>query len=247
MFLADLHIHSKFSDGRLSIAEIVDLYGKLGFGAIAITDHICETNGLFGAGAKYLDWTVRADNFDSYIQEIKKEAERAWHQYKMLVLPGYEITKNSILPGLSAHYLVIGNEKFVDPNGDLKTQLRSLQNSGSLVIAAHPVNTGLREKQTYQLWNSRDEITPYIDAWEAASGSIWFQEVEDSGLPIIANSDFHLPAHMESWKTAFNCERHRDAIFASIRSQNIEFHFFQMNELLKRYTLNKFGSSARVG
>ena len=44
MFLADLHVHSNFSDGALSIPELVDLYGLQGFGAIAITDHICESN-----------------------------------------------------------------------------------------------------------------------------------------------------------------------------------------------------------
>ena len=74
MYLADFHIHSTFSDGRLTIAELVDFYGGLGFGAIAITDHVCETNGLFGLGAKYLKWTVRQDNFKQYIGEIHKQA-----------------------------------------------------------------------------------------------------------------------------------------------------------------------------
>ncbi|NJM10303.1 MAG: PHP domain-containing protein, partial [Bdellovibrionaceae bacterium] len=39
MFLADLHVHSNFSDGHLSISELVDFYGQRGFGAIAVTDH----------------------------------------------------------------------------------------------------------------------------------------------------------------------------------------------------------------
>ena len=42
MFICDFHIHSQYSDGQLTIPEIVDLYGKEGFGAIAITDHICD-------------------------------------------------------------------------------------------------------------------------------------------------------------------------------------------------------------
>ena len=36
MFLADFHVHTTWSDGKLSIAEVVDLFGKRGFGAIAI-------------------------------------------------------------------------------------------------------------------------------------------------------------------------------------------------------------------
>ncbi len=247
MFLADLHIHTKFSDGRLTISEVVDLYGRLGFGAIAITDHICESSGLFGAGAKYLDWTVRTDNFQKYMDEIKSEAERAWKQYRMLVLPGYEITKNSIFPSQSAHFLVIGNERFICPNGNTKSQLEEAKLNGALTIAAHPVNTGVREKQTYKLWNMREEIGDLVDAWEVASGSIWFNEVDESGLPIIANSDLHLPAHIQSWKTVFNCERSREAIFQSIRKQTIEFKFFRMNEIIKRYASTRFGNQLRVG
>jgi predicted metal-dependent phosphoesterase TrpH len=41
--LADLHIHSNFSDGLLSIEEIVKIYGKSGFDIIAITDHLFDT------------------------------------------------------------------------------------------------------------------------------------------------------------------------------------------------------------
>jgi predicted metal-dependent phosphoesterase TrpH len=39
--LCDFHVHSNWSDGRLSLREVVDLYGKTGrFDVIAITDHI---------------------------------------------------------------------------------------------------------------------------------------------------------------------------------------------------------------
>ena len=39
--LCDFHVHTKWSDGRLSIREVVDLYGSTGkFDVIAITDHI---------------------------------------------------------------------------------------------------------------------------------------------------------------------------------------------------------------
>ena len=39
-FLGDLHMHSTFSDGKLTIPELVDLFGSRGFGVIAITDHL---------------------------------------------------------------------------------------------------------------------------------------------------------------------------------------------------------------
>jgi predicted metal-dependent phosphoesterase TrpH len=39
--LCDFHVHTTWSDGRLSVREVVDLYGQTGrFDVIAITDHI---------------------------------------------------------------------------------------------------------------------------------------------------------------------------------------------------------------
>ncbi len=234
MYLADFHLHSTFSDGKLSIAELVDLYGELGFGAIAITDHICETNGLFGIGAKYLKWTVQQENFTKYISEIHEQAERARKQYGMVVIPGYEITKNSIFPSQSAHILVIGSEKFICANQDIRTSLQVAKNHGALTVAAHPVDTGIKEKQTFQLWNMREEIKSDVDAWEVASGPIWFEQVAESGLPMLASSDLHHPSQIQSWKTVFSCERHPEAIMNAIRNQDIEFKFYRVNECVVR-------------
>ncbi len=63
MILADLHVHSTFSDGKLTIAELVDFYGTLGFGCIAITDHICEEKSFLGIAASYLDYTLTASTW----------------------------------------------------------------------------------------------------------------------------------------------------------------------------------------
>ncbi len=37
--LCDFHIHTRFSDGELPLAEAVDLYGRNGF----ITDHVLDS------------------------------------------------------------------------------------------------------------------------------------------------------------------------------------------------------------
>ena len=60
---SDLHIHSQFSDGKLSIPEIVDLYGKKGYGAIAITDHLCEKNSLIGQVSHHLKYSLTKITF----------------------------------------------------------------------------------------------------------------------------------------------------------------------------------------
>jgi predicted metal-dependent phosphoesterase TrpH len=48
--LADLHIHSKFSDGSVEIAKIIETYGKAGFDVIAITDHLFDTQSPLSIG-----------------------------------------------------------------------------------------------------------------------------------------------------------------------------------------------------
>src|ERR1051325_6431271 len=48
MLLADLHIHSTWSDGKLSIPEIVDLFGRTGHDVIALTDHVVNSDSIIG-------------------------------------------------------------------------------------------------------------------------------------------------------------------------------------------------------
>ena len=45
--LCDFHVHTRWSDGRLSVRDVVDLYGRTGkFDVIAITDHILMNRDL---------------------------------------------------------------------------------------------------------------------------------------------------------------------------------------------------------
>jgi len=165
----DFHIHTQYSDGRLTIQQVVDLYGSKGFGAIAITDHICEERNIIGRVSHSLNYSLSKENFSTYIQEIKHEALRAWEQYKMLVIPGFEITKNSFVNHRSAHILVLGVEEWIDPELDVEEILVWAKRQGGLTIAAHPLSTGEFEFQTYHLWGRRHEIGHLIDAWEMNS------------------------------------------------------------------------------
>ncbi len=70
MFLCDFHIHSKKSDGKLSVAELVDFYGERGFGAIAITDHLCEVSTFLGQSARYLQKTILEKQFSGVHKEF---------------------------------------------------------------------------------------------------------------------------------------------------------------------------------
>lgn len=226
MFLADFHVHSHFSDGKHSIRELVDAYGTRGFGAIAITDHLCEQHSALGVGARFLGKTLTPESFPAYVSVIKGEAERAWQQYRMVVIPGFELTQNYLSNHRSAHILGLGMREFVSADQDAVDLARAIRNAGGLSIAAHPVSTRKMEKQTLQLWNRREELRETFDAWEVASGPHLFDEVISERLPILANSDLHALKQMSSWKTVLECERHEGAILEAVRSQNLSVVFY---------------------
>lgn len=226
MFLADLHVHSSFSDGALSIAELVDLYGQRGFGAIAITDHVCEQKTFLGKAAKYLEKTLTPESFPLYMDELLAQSERALREYGMVVIPGLELTKNSFFHHRSAHILGLGIREWMPADLDPLQIARRIREQGGCAIAAHPVPTRKYEAQTFYLWNRREEFRHEFDAWEVASGKVWFSEVEEAGLPMIASSDLHHPNQLSSWKTIFRCARVESDILLAIRKQETEFQFY---------------------
>ena len=53
--LCDFHVHTNWSDGRLSLREVVDLYGRTRrFDVIAVTDHILMRRDLLARSGRLL-------------------------------------------------------------------------------------------------------------------------------------------------------------------------------------------------
>ncbi len=225
-FLSDFHVHSTFSDGKLTVPEVVDFYGSRGFGAIAITDHACDSHPLLGRGARWLDKTLTPATFPIYQAILESERLRAWVRYRMLVIPGIELTRNALTNDRSCHMLGLGVREWINPHQDALHLARSIRAQGGLAIAAHPVHTRKSEKQALHLWGRREELRSELDAWEVASGPHYFDEVAGARLPLIATSDFHRPEHIHAWKTALECERSETAVLQAIRAQDLEFVFF---------------------
>lgn len=227
MILGDFHIHSTYSDGALSIAELVDLYGKKGFGSIAITDHLCDNQSLLGKAAHALDRTLHKGNFANYLNELKIQSLRAKNEYNMTVIAGVEITKNSFIHANSAHILGLGIDKWIEPNQSIEHICRDIKSQNGISIAAHPVSTKKFEPQTYHLWNHRQKYCDLFDAWEVASGPHIFEQVANTHLPMIANSDFHTPHHFSSWKTQVKSGNSKKDILAAIKKQDLKFKYIQ--------------------
>ncbi len=226
MFLGDLHAHSTFSDGVLEIPDLIDMYGKRGFGVLAVTDHLCEESTFLGKSAHLLKRTLTRTNLEEYLTILHRESRRAWDKYSMVVIPGFELTKNFLSNYRSAHVLALDVENYISASQEPLDLAAAIHQQGGLAIAAHPVNTRKLEKQTYFLWDQREKLAKAFDAWEVASGPHLFPDVLNSGLPMVASSDLHHPRQMRSWKTVFYGDRSIASVKNSIRQQQINFTFF---------------------
>lgn len=113
MLLCDFHIHTRYSDGSVELRRTIDLFGQSGFDVIAITDHVVNGDNSIGKLSHRFRFSVTEKNFDEYMDGIREETSRAWDKYRMLVIPGIEISKNYVSPDKSAHMLIIDVKEFI--------------------------------------------------------------------------------------------------------------------------------------
>lgn len=219
--LLDLHIHSNFSDGKLTIAEIVDLYGSKGFSAIAITDHLADSGTLTGMVTHKLNLSLTEKNMPDYLQTLKDEAKRAKDKYNMLLIPGVEVTLNSWSKQKGAHIVFLNVDQYIHPDKSIEKLL--LDNRKYFSIAAHPLWEESYEFKTTYLWENRSHLSNLFDAWECATAHKFSKEVYQSGMPIVASSDFHNLLRPQSWKTQTYLEDlSLENIYHQIRNRDIE-------------------------
>jgi predicted metal-dependent phosphoesterase TrpH len=217
MLLADLHVHTTWSDGRLSVPEVVDLFGRSGHDVIAITDHVVNADTLIGKVTHRFGLTVTAANFAEYRDEIEREKRRAWDTYGMIVVAGFELTQNAITRRNSAHALALGVDQFVSADGTIEEMLERAGRMSEIVVACHPHEQSEWFVNTFYLWNRRNEVRDLIDLWEIACRWDLFPPVARAKFPYIGNSDFHRPEHLYAWKTLIPADKDERAIFRALR------------------------------
>lgn len=218
MLLADFHIHSTWSDGRLAIPEIVDAFGRTGHDAIAITDHVVNEDSLLGKIAHSCKLSITKHNWDAYRAEIERETKRAWDEYRMVVLPGVELTRNALTGKRSAHALALNLDRFVSADGPVEDMLTRAREAGAITVACHPNEQSDWFANTFYIWNRRKELAELVDLWELACRWDLFPQVSRARLPYLGNSDFHDTPHLWAWKTLMQCEKTPEAVVATLRS-----------------------------
>jgi 3',5'-nucleoside bisphosphate phosphatase len=219
--LCELHAHSTWSDGELDVAELVDLHGRNGFDVLCLTDHVIRTGDP--AGASVGCRTVDADSYDSYLEDVEREAARAWRTYGLLVIPGLELTFNDVEPVKSAHALAIGLRSFVSVDRGIAEAMRTAAEAGAAIIAAHPYADGRPGEVTdagrLTKRFARDAgLRALAHRFELFNRTRLFGWVAEAGLLAVACGDFHRPAHLAGWKTLLPSVHDEAAVVDYLRS-----------------------------
>ncbi|MEI6568396.1 MAG: hypothetical protein WCR20_17085, partial [Verrucomicrobiota bacterium] len=212
------HIHTSYSDGRLSVPEVVDFYGSRGFDCICITDHWTDLRRLIGKRERLAPLALCGDQIEEYFDVVAREARRAWRRYNMLVMTGLEFNKEGPTPRSSVNLLGLDLQAPISPRLDLSQTIHEIRSQRGLSVASHPnLQKSKWTRETLFLWDHQEEFLPLIDAWEIGNRSQLFSQASLKRLPFLANSDFHKPKHIFSWKTLLHCEKDRTAIKECIR------------------------------
>jgi hypothetical protein len=211
--LCELHAHTTWSDGALTLTELVDLYGRHEFDVLCVTDHLSRS-GL-------TRHRLQPRTYHHYLATIEREARRAREQYDLLLIPGLELTYAARDPDEAGHALAVGLREPCSVEDGLEPAIAAARDAGAAIIAAHP--HGLRddpnpERTTRWFRHNWQRLNGVVDRYELFNRRQTFGWVAEAGLPGVATGDFHRLEHLRSWKTLLACAKREAAVVAYLRS-----------------------------
>jgi hypothetical protein len=220
--LCELHAHTTWSDGALSVPELVDLYGRHGFDVLCVTDHILGETDPWrrarerdGGSPGLTEKTWRG-----YLRQLDQEARRARVRYGLLVIPGAELTLNDDDADRAAHAVAVGLRRFVPVEAEFAGSLHQARAAGAGLVAAHPHGGGDPDpdRTTRRWWRERETLVRLVDRFELFNRNVLYGWVAEAGLPAVASGDFHRLEHLMTWKTLLPCAKNERSIVAYLRS-----------------------------
>jgi hypothetical protein len=212
LLLCELHAHTTWSDGELTLPELVDLYGTFEFDVLCATDHLLPQGGECAG--------LATEILPAYFEEIEREARRALVQYGLLLLPSLELTQNDADPDRAGHALALGLREPVTLANGLVDAMAAARAAGAAIVAAHP--NGLEphpeSRGTRLFWRRWRELDGLVDRFELFNRTQIFGWVADENLPAIATGDFHRLENLAGWKTFLPCAKDEETVIAYLRS-----------------------------
>ena len=180
--MIDLHTHSIFSDGELIPAELIRRAVAHGYSALAITDHMDQSN------------------IDLIIPRIVKVIEKLQASIPIPVLAGAEITHvpPALIPSmikearkLGAQIVVIHGETIVEPVSE-GTNRAAIE--GKADILAHP---GIISDEDLLLAkNSGITLEITVRKGHSLSNGHVARRALELGVPLTINTDAHSPSDL---------------------------------------------------
>jgi predicted metal-dependent phosphoesterase TrpH len=178
---ADLHMHTTASDGQASVEEMLEHITERGdLDVIAITDHDC------------LDASLWAH----------------YHQYRypFEIIPGVEVTTSQ------GHVLALWVTEPIPKGLPLRATADAIHKQGGVAVIAHPMEPTIAPHMCWRYLSHPEVLIQMgIDAIEIFNagaitpGNNWFAQrvFGKLGLPVLGNSDAHLPESIASAVTRF--------------------------------------------
>ena len=216
--LCELHAHTTWSDGKLSLRELVDLYGRAGFDVLCVTDHVLRSDDPW----RLPETCVHEANFGSYLTAVDAEAERAQALYGLLVVPGLELTHNDPDPEAAAHAVAVGLREYVSPDAGLVGSLLAAREAGAAVIAAHPHGPDsdpVPARTTRRFWREWAVLSPLVHRAELFNGTDVYSWIAGESVPAVGSGDVHAAEHLSSWKTLVPSAQDEEELVAFLRSE----------------------------
>jgi hypothetical protein len=219
--LCELHAHTTWSDGELSLPELVDLYGCAGFDVLCVTDHVLRGDDPWPALHGRL--CIDEGRFDDYLAEIERERARALSLFGLLLVPGLELTYNDPDPDRAFHAVALGPRGLISMDEGPAAAMERARDLGAAVVAAHPYDLGHTPSPTRWFARHWQEVDGLYHRAELFNGHQLFGWVAEKGLLPVAGGDLHRAEHLPGWTTLVPCEQDADALVDYLRSRRPVF------------------------
>jgi 3',5'-nucleoside bisphosphate phosphatase len=217
--LCELHAHTTWSDGELSLGAVVDLYGAAGFDVLCVTDHVLRGDDPWPL--RHGRPCVDARNVGGYLAEIERERVRALSAYGLLLVPGLELTYNDPNPDRAGHAVAVGLHGIVGMDEGPAAAMEEARANGAAIVAAHPHDCGPTAAVPFPTcWFTRRwrALRGLVDRVELFNGGQLFGWVAEAGLPAVACGDLHRADQLPGWTTLVPCEQDEQALVEYLRS-----------------------------